>query len=352
MTELVLRPGDLLYLPRGWWHSVAASEGEHSLHLTFGIQTTTGAQLLSWLADDLRRHDVLREDLPVHAPASRQTAYLERLRMEVTTALRNPHLVDRYTAMLICPDQAMQFIAVRDIGRIVAAVFGSPDRYTNRTVEIAGDALTGKALAEHLTRAAGRPIGYSRLPTTLPAHDEVLGKLSALADDGGLAGNANLDALRAEFPFLLRFDRRLAGRWCGPPRQGAPFHGHGYRSALNEALSSIRSDPDGPRPSPPPAARPPRSPPTAPRRPSLRRGSRPAPGSVREVPPGRAALRGHALARSRRRGPVPQSAPRSRPLHCRYSFGSAAQARSSAGRCPVVRNAVTASFAHVLRPNG
>lgn len=84
-----------------------------------------------------------------------------------------------------------------------AAVFGSPDRYAGRTVEIAGDALTGKALAEHLTQAAGRPITYSRLPTTL------------LAQDGRLVGNANLDALRAEFPFLLRFDRWLAGPGAG-----------------------------------------------------------------------------------------------------------------------------------------
>ncbi|UIX31723.1 cupin domain-containing protein [Streptomyces sp. GQFP] len=99
VAELVLRPGDMLYLPRGWWHSVAASEGEHSLHLTFGIQATTGAQLLSWLADDLRRHDVLREDLPVHATAAQQAAYLERLRKEVTAALEDPDLIGRYTAM-------------------------------------------------------------------------------------------------------------------------------------------------------------------------------------------------------------------------------------------------------------
>ncbi|MGW0708161.1 cupin domain-containing protein [Streptomyces sp. NPDC002643] len=98
IAELVLRPGDVLYLPRGWWHSVAASEGEHSLHLTFGIQTTTGAQLLSWLADDLRRHDVLREDLPVHATAAHQATYLERLRKEVTAALEDPALIGRYTA--------------------------------------------------------------------------------------------------------------------------------------------------------------------------------------------------------------------------------------------------------------
>jgi cupin superfamily protein len=99
VAELVLRPGDMLYLPRGWWHSVAASEGEHSLHLTFGVQTTTGAQLLSWLADDLRRHDVLREDLPVHASAAQQAAYLDRLRKQIIAALEDPDLICRYSAM-------------------------------------------------------------------------------------------------------------------------------------------------------------------------------------------------------------------------------------------------------------
>ncbi|MEO3765869.1 NmrA/HSCARG family protein [Streptomyces sp. B8F3] len=120
-----------------------------------------------------------------------------------------------HLSFLMRPDQAMQFIAVRDIGRIAAAVFGAPDRYAGRTMEIAGDALTGNALAEDLTRAAGRTISYSRLPTTPPAQDAVLGRLAALVDDGRLAGNANLDALRAEFPFLLRFDRWLAGPGAG-----------------------------------------------------------------------------------------------------------------------------------------
>ncbi|MEV0613266.1 NmrA/HSCARG family protein [Nonomuraea sp. NPDC050404] len=120
-----------------------------------------------------------------------------------------------HLSFLMRPDQAMQFIAVRDIGRIVAAVFDSPDRYAGRTVEIAGDTLTGNALAEHLTQASGRQISYSRLPATLLAQDEILGKTVALVDSGRLVGNADLDALRAEFPFLLRFDRWLAGHGAG-----------------------------------------------------------------------------------------------------------------------------------------
>ncbi|WP_369214225.1 NmrA family NAD(P)-binding protein [Streptomyces flavofungini] len=109
------------------------------------------------------------------------------------------------------PGQVHQMIAVRDIGRIVTGVFGAPDRYAGRTFEIAGDALTGDALAEQLSRAAGRPIGYSRLPTTLLEQDEVLGKLAVLAENGRLTGHADLDALRGDFPFLLRFDHWLAG---------------------------------------------------------------------------------------------------------------------------------------------
>ena len=37
---------------------------------------------------------------------------------------------------LMRPEQAMQFIAVRDIGRVVAAIFGAPERFADRTVEL------------------------------------------------------------------------------------------------------------------------------------------------------------------------------------------------------------------------
>ncbi|MFE0420530.1 NmrA/HSCARG family protein [Streptomyces tendae] len=148
-------------------------------------------------------------DLDIASTIIRPATFMEIL-VDPATGIDRGHL-----SFLMSPDQAMQFIAVRDIGRIAAAVLRSPDRYAGRTMEIAGDALTGEALAEQLTHAAGRPISYSRLPETLLAQDDVLRKVAALADDGRLAGSANLDALRAEFPFLLRFDRWLAGPGAG-----------------------------------------------------------------------------------------------------------------------------------------
>ncbi len=48
VVDAVLRPGDVLYLPRGWLHSATALGGT-SIHLTFGVHVWT----LRHLADDL-----------------------------------------------------------------------------------------------------------------------------------------------------------------------------------------------------------------------------------------------------------------------------------------------------------
>ncbi|MFJ9416668.1 cupin domain-containing protein [Streptomyces sp. NPDC101227] len=86
VTEITLRAGDMLYLPRGWWHAVAATEGR-SLHLTCGLKPATGADLLSWLADQLRASATVRATLPYFASADEQSTYVETLRKEFAEAL-------------------------------------------------------------------------------------------------------------------------------------------------------------------------------------------------------------------------------------------------------------------------
>lgn len=63
--EVRLRPGDLLYIPRGWVHE-AETEASVSLHLTFGIHPPLGKDLLNAALESLvDRHPMLREALPV-----------------------------------------------------------------------------------------------------------------------------------------------------------------------------------------------------------------------------------------------------------------------------------------------
>ncbi|SHL21043.1 cupin domain-containing protein [Streptomyces yunnanensis] len=86
VAEIILRAGDMLYLPRGWWHAVAATEGR-SLHLTCGLKPATGADLLSWLAGQLRASAAVRANLPHLASREEQVAYLAALLKEFTAAL-------------------------------------------------------------------------------------------------------------------------------------------------------------------------------------------------------------------------------------------------------------------------
>ncbi|MFF2747736.1 cupin domain-containing protein [Kitasatospora sp. NPDC058048] len=96
VADFVLHPGDVLYLPRGWWHSVTADQGTESLHLTFGLVAQTGAILLGWLVDELHESSAVRTDVPLHASPTEKAAYLTDLRTAVLTALSDPDLIDHW----------------------------------------------------------------------------------------------------------------------------------------------------------------------------------------------------------------------------------------------------------------
>ncbi|MFF1959356.1 cupin domain-containing protein [Streptomyces sp. NPDC058220] len=98
VAELVLHPGDVLYLPRGWWHAVIADQGTHSLHLTCGITPHTGAHLIGWLSETLRSSELVRTDLPLHTSSERQREYLTALGKELLAAFDDPALITRYAA--------------------------------------------------------------------------------------------------------------------------------------------------------------------------------------------------------------------------------------------------------------
>ncbi|MFJ5230692.1 cupin domain-containing protein [Kitasatospora sp. NPDC088391] len=98
VADLVLTAGDVLYLPRGWWHAVAASEGEHSLHVTCGLQSTTGADLITWLSEMLRAHEAVRADIPRFGTAEEQRAFLDTIDKLIETELESDDLIARFSS--------------------------------------------------------------------------------------------------------------------------------------------------------------------------------------------------------------------------------------------------------------
>jgi JmjC domain len=75
--DLVLRPGDTLYLPRGWLHEALTSDAD-SLHLTLGLNVTRWVDALRDALDDCELDVEFRRSVP--ADGTMTVDLLERLR--------------------------------------------------------------------------------------------------------------------------------------------------------------------------------------------------------------------------------------------------------------------------------
>lgn len=79
IEEFTLKQGDALYVPRGWLHKPEATVGP-SMHISFAVVSPTGADLLDWICDDLRRNSAtVRADLPLTASRDRTVQFGTKL---------------------------------------------------------------------------------------------------------------------------------------------------------------------------------------------------------------------------------------------------------------------------------
>ena len=94
--EFTLKPGESLYIPRGWAHNPAAIE-EGSMHVAFAIAMPTGIDLLDWIRADLSKTSAeIRGDLPLTLPPSGRSTYANRLREIVLQHLSDETLENYY----------------------------------------------------------------------------------------------------------------------------------------------------------------------------------------------------------------------------------------------------------------
>ncbi|MFU2059509.1 cupin domain-containing protein [Avibacterium volantium] len=60
--DIILEAGDVLYLPRGWWHD-PIPVGEETVHLAIGIFPPYANNYLNWIAKDIVKKEVARKSL-------------------------------------------------------------------------------------------------------------------------------------------------------------------------------------------------------------------------------------------------------------------------------------------------
>ncbi|MEO8666377.1 MAG: NmrA/HSCARG family protein [Ignavibacteria bacterium] len=110
--------------------------------------------------------------------------------------------------MALRKDTKLQIIATDDIGAIVAIVFDDPDKYIGKEIEIAGDELTLKQMAEAFSKSLGKEVGYNEVPV-----EAVRENSSEMADmfqwfiDKGY--EADINSIKKIYPGLTTFEEWL-----------------------------------------------------------------------------------------------------------------------------------------------
>ena len=98
LAEFDLRPGDILYLPRGQYHHALAT-GANSIHLAVGVTEPVGIDLLSLLFEDAVADPAFRRRLPAAAEPGAVTAQVGRLAAGAREHMASPRFRARLDAL-------------------------------------------------------------------------------------------------------------------------------------------------------------------------------------------------------------------------------------------------------------
>jgi ribosomal protein L16 Arg81 hydroxylase len=98
LMEVRMTPGDVLYLPRGWYHDALASSGG-TVHMAFGVTEMIGFDAIGALSDFAVEDEAFRRNLP-RAAEGREAlaARLADLGERLQELSRDPRVIDALAA--------------------------------------------------------------------------------------------------------------------------------------------------------------------------------------------------------------------------------------------------------------
>ncbi|QDL07014.1 cupin [Brasilonema octagenarum UFV-E1] len=101
-----LKPGDVLYIPRGHWHYAVAVD-QPSLHLTLGVHCKTGVDFLEWIVNELRQQEEWRKSLPLRVETAAAQGYVDSLIEKLSKHIAHSDLYDDYISYIESFDKAI-----------------------------------------------------------------------------------------------------------------------------------------------------------------------------------------------------------------------------------------------------
>ncbi|OQO89773.1 hypothetical protein B1813_22200 [Saccharomonospora piscinae] len=146
----VLRAGEVISIPRGWWHSATRADHDDdrlSLHLTFGMTPHTGIDWLLWLADRARDDERFRQDLGHDTDHVALAAALSKLAVANSPAA---YLIDRRQT------------AAQPRRSVTGGAFGLPEKLVCTTPFVPDIVETSEAVT---VIAAGRRLRFAPAAT-------------------------------------------------------------------------------------------------------------------------------------------------------------------------------------------
>jgi ribosomal protein L16 Arg81 hydroxylase len=130
-----LHPGDLLYLPRGWWHqAIPADEG--SFHLSVGAYAPTAMEFVQWICHERLSH------LPsarVGLTGGEQQMNADEIAQEIAKALRDPKELENFHRSLNKAEQVTAEFDLRSIAESGSALPDDATMHLNSSYPIAFD---------------------------------------------------------------------------------------------------------------------------------------------------------------------------------------------------------------------
>jgi hypothetical protein len=95
----IVAPGDLIYLPRGWWHGVTPHVVP-SLHLSIAVDLPTLGDLLDWHVETMKQLDFIRRPIPCWGTEETRQSFAKQAASELAPLTPSSNTIDMYLAHL------------------------------------------------------------------------------------------------------------------------------------------------------------------------------------------------------------------------------------------------------------